>query len=298
MSRHRFDELWRDVRWSYQPETSPTGMSSETFRWRLVYENVERFNQERKYHFSPSERICVDEFMSRWCGIGGYCIREGLPQYNAIDRKPENGCEIQTAGCGACRVMTSLILVRTAENERKHLEENEKGLPHGCVVLLRLVKSYFNSGRIVVSDSYFASVTAALEMKRNGLRFIGVFKTATKQFPLTYLNSFELTTRGQSRGVVSLDSDGNPEMMAVMWMDRNRRFFIATASSLAEGEPYSRRRLRQINQEPEAFPEMVDLSILQPQVCEIYYSACGKVDAHNRLMHRCRDSTPKGVCSK
>ena len=79
-----------------------------------------------------------------------------------------------------------------------------------------------------------------------------------------------------------MGADGEPELMAFMWMDRNRRFFIATASCLAEGKPYSRARMRQVNREPNALPEMVDLKVPQPQACEIYYSSCGKIDAHNR----------------
>lgn len=48
-----------------------------------------------------SDTICVDESMSCWYGKeGGQWINYGLPQYIAIDQKPENGCEIQNAACG------------------------------------------------------------------------------------------------------------------------------------------------------------------------------------------------------
>ena len=67
---------------------------------------------------------------------------------------------------------------------------------------------------------------------RIGIRFIGVVKTATKTFPLKYLSSIELDEgRGQRVGVV-LKSHGAPTMMAYVWMDRDRRYFISTASSL------------------------------------------------------------------
>ena len=41
------------------------------------------------------------------------------------------------------------------------------------------------------ADSYFASVAAAKALKSIGLRFIGVVKTATKEFPLKHLSGIE-----------------------------------------------------------------------------------------------------------
>ena len=56
-------------------------------------------------------------------------------------------------------------------------------LLHGTSVLKHVVSPWFGSNRIVCADSYFASVGAAKELYRNGLRFIGVVKTAKKGFP-------------------------------------------------------------------------------------------------------------------
>ena len=82
-------------------------------------------------------------------------------------------------------------------------------------------------------------------MMRIGIRFIGVVKTATKKFPMAYLSSIELDEgRGQRVGVV-LKTNGVPTMMAYVWMDRDRRYFISTASSLQYGKDYSRIRWRQ-----------------------------------------------------
>jgi hypothetical protein len=49
-------------------------------------------------HASPSDVICADKSISLWYGQGG---DHGLPQYIAIDRKPEFGCEILCAYLGA-----------------------------------------------------------------------------------------------------------------------------------------------------------------------------------------------------
>jgi hypothetical protein len=71
MSRQRFDDLWRNIRWSNQCPERPEGMSSHTFRWQLVDDFVERYNNHRANTFKPSHLICVDESMSRWYGQGG-----------------------------------------------------------------------------------------------------------------------------------------------------------------------------------------------------------------------------------
>ena len=54
-------------------------------------------------------------------------------------------------------------------------------------VLKFLVMPWVRAGRIVCADSYFASVPAAAELKRLGLYFIGVVKTASRMFPQDYL---------------------------------------------------------------------------------------------------------------
>lgn len=83
-------------------------MSSEPYCWLLVDGFVEAFNLHRRQTFTPSDLICVDESISRWYGQGGHWINHGLPMYIAIDRKLENGCEIQNVACGWSGVMIQL----------------------------------------------------------------------------------------------------------------------------------------------------------------------------------------------
>ena len=159
MSKNRFEELFKCVRWSHQPPVQGAECS-ETYRWKLVDDFVKNFNDHRADYFSPSGRICVDESMSRWYGQGGHWINQGLPQYVAIDRKPENGYEIQNAACGESGVMLQLKLVKGVDL----LDDEDDGVPaetsllHGTNVLLNVVSPWFGSHRIVCADSYFASV--------------------------------------------------------------------------------------------------------------------------------------------
>jgi hypothetical protein len=79
--------------------------STEQHRWTLVDDFVANVNDHRANFFSLSDTFCVDESMSSWFN---HC----LPQYVAINCKPENNCKIQNAACGRSRVMLRLKLVK------------------------------------------------------------------------------------------------------------------------------------------------------------------------------------------
>jgi hypothetical protein len=138
------------------------------------------------------------------------------------------------------------------------------------------------STRIVCADFNFASVGAALELKRLGFRFIGVIKTATKEFPISYLQGLELQRRGDRKATVFYNANGRPELFALVWVDRDRRYFVCNGANLEAVEPILRTRLRQVDQSPTAEAERVQLEIPQPKATQVYYQTCGSIDSHNR----------------
>ena len=155
---------------------------------------------------------------------------------------------------------------------------------HGCNVLYDLVKPWGNTDSIVVADSNYASVQAAVWLKSIGLRFIGTVKTATREFPMAYLGSKIMAHgRGDRFGLVTKDPSSGISLMAYCWVDREHRYFISTCSSLAAGPHCVRKRWRQIDPTPNADPELVEVIVAQPAACHLYYSACGKIDLHNRI---------------
>ena len=136
--------------------------------------------------------------------------------------------------------------------------------------------------RVVCADSYLASVQSAEELRKMGLRFIGVVKTATRRLPMKALAEKELHTRGDRYGLVTMDAYKKESLLAFVWMYRQRHYFIASCSTLSPGAPYSRRRWRQLaDVETNELPELVELSAPQLEA-EIYYSGCGVIDRHNR----------------
>ena len=55
------------------------------------------------------------------------------------------------------------------------------------------------------ADFYFASVLCAISIRDMGLQFIGVVKTATKQYPQHYLSTVELPDKGDYKGVLNIE---------------------------------------------------------------------------------------------
>ena len=144
--------------------------------------------------------------MSQWYGQGGHWINHGLPMYVVINRKPENGCEIQNAACGHSGVMIRLKVVKTAEEENASAVTDDDGNNHGTNVLKFLVEPWVRTDHCVSADSYFVSVNAVTVMRTMGLRFIGVVKMATKKFPMSYLSNLELVQRW---GLQEIGGQGN-----------------------------------------------------------------------------------------
>ena len=70
-------------------------------------------------------------------------------------------------------------------------------------------------------------------------------------------------------------------MMAFVWMERDRRYFIAASLSLQEGVPYVRNLWRQVDVEVDSGAERVKVSVAHPKTEEVYYSAFVKIDQHN-----------------
>ena len=107
-------------------------MKHSQYRWKLVDGFVKRFNDYRAQSFIPLEMIYVDESISRWYGQGGDWINFGLPHYVAIDRKPENGCEIQGFCCGVSVIVMRLKVVKQVEDySDTESDEDSSTLGHG-----------------------------------------------------------------------------------------------------------------------------------------------------------------------
>ena len=116
------------------------------------------------------------------------------------------------------------------------------------------------------------------------LRYTGRQLECAAEKPFCTASACWLIDRGDTYGLIrrKISNSDECDLLAYVWMDRDRRYFIASGSSITEGTPYKRRKLRQVNEEENAEPEHVDLEVRQPKASELYYSACAMIDIHNR----------------
>ena len=150
MSQVRFKSLLCCIRFSLQSR-----------QWQLCEGFVDAINQHRLQHVTSSELLCVDESISRWYGLGGSWIEVGSPHYVALNRKPENGLEIQNIACGRLGIILGLKLVKSAVETTRISSQSHEALNHGTKIVVDLCTPWNDKERIVCADSYYASVEVA-----------------------------------------------------------------------------------------------------------------------------------------
>lgn len=123
--------------------------------------------------------------------------------------------------------MMRLKLVKMAEAADATRVKDSAGVPHVSLILKQLVEPWNVTGRIVRADSYVASMFAAEYLMAASLHFIGVVKTATRRFPMTAPSQAELQSRGDRHGLTCMGEEGPPKLLASVWMDCNRRYFVS-----------------------------------------------------------------------
>ena len=143
-------------------------------------------------------------------------------------------------------MMLRLNIVKHIQEEIKAELGQESGngddLIHGYKVLKELIEPWYHTHRAVCANSYFSSVSTAKELMQLGMRFIGVAKTVSKQFPVAYLQALDFDKQCEWKCL----SNNTTSMYAFAWVDRNRRCFITNTSSLSHGTPYTIFRKRHV----------------------------------------------------
>jgi hypothetical protein len=101
---------------------------------------------------------------------------------------------------------------------------------------------------------------------------------------MEFLGNTILTRRGSRVVLASIDEEtGETELIAISWVDRNRRFFVTTTCGIGEGEDVFRKRLRQLDMSGRAPPDRVIIEVAQPKAIATYYKGAGTIDHHNRI---------------
>ena len=238
-SRDRHESIFKNHCWGFQPPRQLLEMSSEECSWILIEPFVFDLNEHKEKNFHPSSHMCGDELFFCWCGIGGDWTNLGPPMCVACERKPENGCKIQSTCCDDFGVICHLkvhesaraMTVATAKSSAWNGAALWSLLNSRTKDTLHLVLSWTKTGRVVVADLHFASVQCACKLCKVGPCFIGHVKTATQKFQMVHLNGVQLPGGGSHCGATLLD------LLAFTWCDRERRTIVSSCGNLWPAAP-------------------------------------------------------------
>ena len=163
MSRKKFEKIMVALSFG-------SGQSED--KWRDVRPLVNLLTTKWTSVIQPGNKLTIDESMFAWYGKGDY--QGGMPAIMKIKRKPKGvGCEIKNIADSTTNIMLNFEINEGKDEMAKKPYQTELGA--GTATTLRLCEPWFHSGRIILGDSWFASVKVAEQLHNRGLYFMGRF---------------------------------------------------------------------------------------------------------------------------
>ena len=136
-----------------------------------VRELISQWNHSMTEIFTPGWSCCLDESMPIWCNRLScpgwvFCFRKSHPWDN----------EYHSIICGTSGIMFGIEMVKGNHRPKEIPEDptNAKGNTVG--LLLRMCRSIYNSGRVVILDSGFCVLQALIELRKLGVYASAVIK--------------------------------------------------------------------------------------------------------------------------
>lgn len=230
--------------------------------------------------------------MSAWKGLDGQYHMDGLPHVTKIRRKPEGvGAEFKAICDGSTKIMLGLELMegKTIQRTKQYSDCGSQG----TAITLRLCKSYFGSNRIVHADSAFSSVKTLLKLKENGLFFMGIVKTANKEYPHKYFQSkarlYGSNAPNPRGGFLLLSTIKGPDgiehdpFYALTWYDKKPKMLITNCSTTLQGSDSIRQRHHIDSENGFRKTVLTSKRIPRPVMVEEFYSCFSNIDIHDHL---------------
>lgn len=250
--------------------------------WVPIRSFVEAINTTREEGIVAGATIVVDEAMSAWRGRSDkkYDPDCGLPHETDEPNKPVPvGLLVRVAADGETGILLHLELQESKEDMACKEYANEGG--RETAVMRRLCRHYEGSGRLIVADSYYSSVDAAVSLYTNHfLYFSGIVKTASYYFPKDFLAAHVYAKPGDSATLIT--TRGGVSLVACGWKDSKLKMFISSYGITTPGSPiekhYFARRL-----DTEGHNVHVNVQVPRPRLVQEFYDAFSKVDVHNHL---------------
>ncbi|KAL7507318.1 hypothetical protein ACHAXN_004820 [Cyclotella atomus] len=203
MSRKRFKCIQRELRFTNVERPEYVDCFWE------VRQMIAEWNKNMAAVFSAAWVICLDESMSIWTN------HWTCPGLVFCPRKPHPfGNEFHSACCAICKIMFSIKLVEGKDRPAalRVQEYDEHGKMGG--LLLRILKTYFSSGRYVVLDSGFCVLKAIIALKTVGGMFAGALIKKRRYWPAlvpgpAMETRFESKAFGDVEGIQGVDTTTN-----------------------------------------------------------------------------------------
>ena len=235
---------------------------------------VKVWNENMEKAFVPGYVLTVDESMGLWKG-------KGMPGLMSVPRKPTPiGREAHTTACGETGVVIFYEVY-----EGKALMANKEFVSlagKNPAKAMRCVKPWFRSGRLVILDSGFASVSAAVHLMDKGLYMIGNVKTADVKFPKAWLIS-QCPTRGNwatCTTTVTTPSGIKLELLAACDRDRQPMALLGSGGTSVAGQTLHR-HFTTIR--ADGTYNVRSASLEQMHIHELYRRYFNALDRHNSI---------------
>jgi hypothetical protein len=276
MTRHRFQNILESL--TFAP---PTEANNDP--WYPIRIIVNGFNERRKKVIFPGKILCIDECMSAWRGREDKYTHDGIPHKTKIARKPEGvGAEMKSIADGDSGIILGFDIMEGKSRQSQKMYHAQFG--EGTAVVLRLSAPYAGSGRTVVADSAFASVKTLVQLKEHfGLFFMGMVKTACKQYPKEKYLSW-LSSGNVRRGdfiIFQSELADKSLMYALCWSDRKGKMIISNRGTTLPGNDSVRTRHKKIERNGVYETVRYSKRIPRPQMVELFFSKFSTIDIHN-----------------
>lgn len=262
---------------------APRHIDIENDPFALTRRWIDALKRQVMIVFTPGMRLVVDETMLTW-------LSQFLnPGFVVIFRKPDSvGFELITMVCAITGIMCGWDLAEGKDAD-KTKPFRERYAAHVAYVLT-MVAPYANTGRTVIGDSRFASVTCALVLLSLGFYCVMNVKTATKYFPKAELVKWAAEApRGafkslESKGVVTREDGSSREGIVYATATvgpvggRSNTYMVHTTGGIGEGAPrkYTRHR-----RNADGTRSTQVKHITQSEAACEYRSHFHRVDGHN-----------------
>lgn len=228
--------------------------------------------------------------VSQWEGLENDYQLHGIPHLTKIPRKPKSiGTELKCASD-----VSSGVIIKIEIQEGKEANDNKKyqnKYPFHTAVTLRLLEPWFNTGRVCIADSAFASFLTAITLLSFGFFFLGVVKTCTKEYPMAYIKNWGGLER--HKGDVLLCSTDievtinntkkKYDVYALGWMSKLLKTYVTTCGTTSTNEIHIVNRSKVVtNDETNVKTEVkYQKATSRPKVLVDLYSGFNKVDVHD-----------------